>query len=863
MLRRAVRFAFLRTFVFSLALSLMACGAATSGHGSQVEDATVPDTATAPDSASPDASGADVGAEDSMAAPTDGAATDAGDASSPIDAGDAATDAEDDVSTGGEAGADAGDGASDATPPSEAGVDSSAIDAAEAGTVFSISPSNLTVLVVVAGQSSPTVTFTATLNGFPVSAAWAVDRGDIANIPLPPSSTGIFTPTGTTGGLATVTAGFNGMTASAQVFVELFAQQNGVNPNVPSEVLQTATSVGQLTAGGGVGGVGGEGLGGPVTDNTTLGALQNPTSNGQALNLTFLYPYDGTVWPRGMLAPLLMWSWMPGNADAVQISLATASGSFSWTGTFAPPSILMQTGGDFIRQPIPQDIWAMATSSAGGTTMGGQPDNLTVSLTVASGGVGYGPISETWPVAPGLLDGIIYYNSYGTQLALNYTGAVGGNGQFGGAVLSIHVGDTSPKLVAGSNGGTAQCRTCHSVAAGGSALVVQHGDNYSDTSAYALNVNSSVEEVLPVGSGTNAWFSAVYPDGSLALTEFDELLPLPNDSTQPFAHGLSNVSTDIGTPMFSPDGTLVGFNPMTGPGVTTPTQQMVVMNFDVTTSTFSNPVVVVDDTGKPAQTRPGWPAFLPGNGSLVFHHQSVAGYDGNGSGSLYTRGGSKAQIAWTSTTDSQHVTPLDALNGIGPGGTSYLPVLSPPIDMTCTADGNQVGNINPDHGDDVDVNYEPTVNPVAAGGYVWVVFTSRRMYGNEAVIPPFCSDPRGVNLIKDITPKKLWVAAIDLNAAPSTDASHPAFYLPAQELLAGNSRGFWVLDPCRSDGSACQSGDQCCNGYCEAEGDGGALICANTPPNNACAGLNDRCVTTGDCCAPNHCIGGFCTVAGQ
>ena len=37
------------------------------------------------------------------------------------------------------------------------------------------------------------------------------------------------------------------------------------------------------------------------------------------------------------------------------------------------------------------------------------------------------------------------------------------------------------------------------------------------------------------------------------------------------------------------------------------------------------------------------------------------------------------------------------------------------------------------------------------------------------------------------TTKKLWVAAIDLNAPAGSDPSHPAFYLPAQELLAGNA----------------------------------------------------------------------------
>ena len=56
-------------------------------------------------------------------------------------------------------------------------------------------------------------------------------------------------------------------------------------------------------------------------------------------------------------------------------------------------------------------------------------------------------------------------------------------------------------------------------------------------------------------------------------------------------------------------------------------------------------------------------------------------------------------------------------------------------------------------------------------------------------------------ILANVTPKKLWVAAIDLNAPVGTDASHPAFYLPAQELLAGNARGFWVLDPYEPTGS--------------------------------------------------------------
>jgi hypothetical protein len=64
-----------------------------------------------------------------------------------------------------------------------------------------------------------------------------------------------------------------------------------------------------------------------------------------------------------------MWDWSTGDADAIQLGIAAADGSFTYTGTFGRPAILAtQTPpGKFIRMPIPQDVWAMATNTVGGT----------------------------------------------------------------------------------------------------------------------------------------------------------------------------------------------------------------------------------------------------------------------------------------------------------------------------------------------------------------------------------------------------------------------------------------------------------------------------------------------------------------
>ncbi|HEX2670397.1 MAG TPA: hypothetical protein VHM25_05980 [Polyangiaceae bacterium] len=697
------------------------------------------------------------------------------------------------------------------------------------------------------GKPLPKVTVRAFLGKDPVKVAWSVDRGDLASVGPGVGLETALTPSGTAAGEVHVVAVLDKQQAEAAITIQVTGSQNGADPSIPGQAAQIPSSVGKLTEGGGPGGVGGQGLGAAITDKDVLSALDQPGSDGAGEKLKLVYPYDGTVFPRGVLAPLVAWDWSKGDADAVKIELSTKSGSFHWAGSFGRPAILAKTNGPFVQHPIPQDVWERASNSALG-----KADPLTLAVTVAKGKEAFGPLQQHWVIADARLSGIIYYNSYGTQLAKNYTGAVGGDGKFGGATLGIRVGDTDPKLVAGSSGSDANCRVCHSVSADGSRLI---SPNQSSASfSYALNANGDASETT---MGSYAEFPAVYPDGSLALTGTGQVLQMPDGSASVAVTGLSDIAKDIGTPMFSPDGKRVAFNPQSG-SLSNPTQKLVIADFDRQTLGVSNPLIAVDYTGQPAETRPGWPAFFPDGKSIVYHHQTKAGFDGNAEGDLRTRKGALARIYWNGLSGTETSTPLDHLNGLDENGDSYLAPLNAPVTLNCTGDSKTVGNILTSHESDVDLNYEPTVNPVAGGGYAWVVFTSRRRYANVATIPPFCSDPRGVDLITNITPKKLWVAAIDLDAKPGTDASHPAFYLPGQELLAGNSRGFWVLDPCRADGDSCATGDQCCNGFCQPD-DQGALVCGAKPPTYSCSGLQEKCETDVDCCDKSHsCIGGFC-----
>jgi hypothetical protein len=165
---------------------------------------------------------------------------------------------------------------------------------------------------------------------------------------------------------------------------------------------------------------------------------------------------------------------------------------------------------------------------------------------------------------------------------------------------------------------------------------------------------------------------------------------------------------------------------------------------------------------------------------------------------------------------------------------------------------------------DYALNYVPSANPTEAGDMTWVVFTSRRMYGNIAYDDPWDAEPADVSGTRyacySNTPptKKLWIAALDKNMTPGSDPSHPAFYLPGQELNAGNSHAYWVSTPCAVAGASCSTSDDCCGGSGAspmARCNGGSKVCQSI---DECAPIGDACATSTDCCT-----GLICTGTGQ
>ncbi len=430
-----------------------------------------------------------------------------------------------------------------------------------------------------------------------------------------------------------------------------------------------------------------------------------------------------------------------------------------------------------------------------------------------------------------------------------------------------------------------ECHVCHTVSGDGSTLIVQSGNmgsiNYGSSELIPLASPNTTSYLPTLANGSNLGWAGLSYDGKQAFQNGTNMAASPSNQTT-YPSGVYSVGSmpaaamgtglpadlEAGTPAYTKDGLHVVFELLGGTVGSFVGDRMhprlIMMDIDPATGAFSNPQALVDQLAPDDFVdHMGYPTFFPSAGAptgVVYQKQLVecSDYGWCTQRDNTTAGGAQAGLWWANPPSG--MTPsmpleLSMLDGIGASG-SYLPPHS------------QGGT----SWDDTKLNYEPSIVPIVVGGYAWAVFTSRRAYGNLATNGPWNSFPGGGTDGYDITQyaqvptKKLWVAALDVPPTPGQDPSHPAFYLPAQELAAGNSRGFWVLDPCQQDGSSCQSGDQCCTGFCEPNSTG-MNVCGkqmSTTMNMGCASTGQLCNAGNPCCnASDMCMGGSCvTCAG-
>jgi len=516
----------------------------------------------------------------------------------------------------------------------------------------------------------------------------------------------------------------------------------------------------------------------------------------------WLYPYDKTVFPRGLLPPTLQFGGEAAEAIFVRIQFPGMKYE-GFFGSANPP-----------RARFSRAVWDAITIAASAKT------EVKIEVTKASGGKIAGPISETWTVAQGSLAGTIYHETYNSKI-------IGGPPMqspigpiaSGVGIMKIEPGATEPTVL---KKGCAN--TCHAASADGSTLVasvkIVNENTYNSSSASYDLRNGAV--TLATSDTQTFTYGALTPDGMLSLSATDYRTAATDFSTMPSAlydtrtgkkvsaPGWDGVIKRSGTPAFSPDAKHVAFaHSDAHPSADT----LATMDFDQPTRTFSNVV----DVATHSKSFVGWPAFTPDSTQLIYHVGSTLW--------LETSGSNTGDIFGVDLA-TKKVQRLNALDGYLADGSdnSYLPANDPKL------------------------NFSPTVLPVAVGGYFWAVFTSHRSYGNTLE-----------SKVGNNEYGKLWVAAIDMNAPAGTDPSHPAFFLDGQELEANNLRGFWVLSPCKANGTACNGGAECCEGFCRGENGGAVCIGEAT----GCSNETERCKTASDCCGSNAvCINGRCAVPG-
>jgi hypothetical protein len=667
--------------------------------------------------------------------------------------------------------------------------------------------SDVAANIVVSGKPSAAHLVLKLNDGsMPNNVIWTDDNVAVGSV----GSDGVFTANGMVGGVVNVTAavGNGTLTTTITVDVDITDDTAGLNP----------------------------------MDSTTVKA------GGQSdAQFKWLYPYDGTVFPRGLAAPTLQFAGTGTRAAYTKIT--------------APHFSYQQVASlnDPLRVTIPPAIWKGLTLTVG------LKDKVTVSVSKLAGNTGSGPLTRSFLIAGASINGVIYYNTYaGSMLA-----------DGGGGIMRIPAGQNAQLVVKG-------CTVCHSVSANGSVLAAG-SDNKPNTLGDWNPVTSQTYDLSGTGAaamrtqsteGRTFSFVGLTPDGAMGLVS-----GLPPKRNAPFLpHGIFStpgtpsklVDTSTGldvaapslaglvqyatTPAFSPDGAHVAFvnSDRLGPTcldtktcdatcLAACSRVLSVMDFDGKASppAFSNLRDLV--TGAGAGKAVAWPTFLPDGKGIIFHQGDSLDSDVF-LGDASPLGPQYAELRLVET-DTKTVNPLNAVNGRDDAGQSYLP-------FGDAAEGR--------------LNYEPSVLPVPVGGYYWVLFTSRRIYGNT--ISPTSGDPPGNDPFgSEANPsprKKIWIAAIDIDHAGKADPSHPAFFLPGQELRTANMRAFAALAPCKPDNQSCETGADCCGGYCRETSraaDGTPMLACVPPPMNTCSNHLEPCKTADDCCnQADQCINERC-----
>lgn len=514
----------------------------------------------------------------------------------------------------------------DATPPGF-------FDAEVPGEVklkeLTIVPQDATLGVDV-GQTNPTLPFKAqgvTVDGKvvdKVTGVWSFSRFDVASF-----VDDVLTPTGFVGGTGEVVVKAFGLTAKTKATVRLRMNAGEVPSAVQSAAFATATD----------------------TDPS----------------LTVVYPYAGTIFPRGLPGPLFQWT--GGGANGF-FKIQAKSATFEYTAY----ATVASANGEYAFPKLPVDAWAKLTDSTEGV--------VDVSVQRFDGGKAYLPRTFQVRVAGANLKGTVYY----TRLV----------DQAGGTFLRrIEPGGTPSNAtqVAGE-----QCIACHSVSKDGSRIVGSINGGASPWAVWDARTGAKLYQ-----STAASGFQAISPDGAYVIwrhwnsdtfgTDSPSELRLSTATSDAVLATLSlpiNTPGGLSHPVWSPDGTTIAYGVRTagnGLSYTAATLWTSKVSLGATPGFRDTKKIIDANATYPVAT---YPTFSPDSKYLAFMRANKSrGSDADSRGEL-----------WIAGADGAGQVRLDRANGAGALATT-------------------------------DRNWGPSFHPVAAGGYYWLAFYAERPYGHK------------------------------------------------------------------------------------------------------------------------------------
>jgi hypothetical protein len=583
----------------------------------------------------------------------------------------------------------------------------------------------------------------------------------LGNVDMGAMAGATFTPSGAAGGSSDVTCKLGMDSASAKLEVTLKDTANPINLD-------------------------------PTTQSTLVGAsTPDPSVN------KLLYPYDKTVFPRGLqAAPEVMWNAPSSNND---VYAAVFSEPYATVTTyFAGP----QPG----RFDLPLAEWDKLGAS--------NPDgNMKVTLYRLAGGKGgtaYAGPTINLRMSRASLKGTVYY----WRIKDSNTGEV----------VRKPFGAQPQGYLQTPNG---QCTGCHAVSQKGD-VIAAGTDVYGWNSAYKKSDGSVLFNPANAQSG----YRAVSGDGSVVA--WVPALGSNNYVGEPvvFEDGKGNPISGApnygrtSTPAFSSDGTLFAFSVRNSTDLGQQhnyfiDSDLAIADYNNKTHTTSNPRTLLKAKNREAIV---FPTIAPDDKRVAFQ-RGIQTRNRWVEGAQFSSAPNQASL-WMINTDGSNLVEL----------------------ANASASLDSTDKLH---------SYHPIFSPVVQGGYFWMVFTSLRTYGNRvAATADYSYQHCAGSSFTDCRHQQIWVAAVDVNGQIATDPSHPAFWLPGQEDANQNLDAYWSLDACKSSGQSCTQGFECCEGSCRDNGNG-QKVCGSPM---GCSADGDSCTSAADCCGGAQCVGGVCAV---